>query len=90
VILPGVTIGTGAAVGAGAVVSKDVPDYAIVVGVPAKVLRYRFPDAIQKRLLKLAWWNWDREKLAVALPDFRELSVEQFLTKYEERPSASE
>ena len=89
VILPGVTIGNGAAVGAGAVVSKDVPDYAIVAGVPAKVLRFRFPPEIQKKLLQLAWWNWDREKLARTLPDFRKLSVEDFLAKYGEGSSAS-
>jgi phosphonate metabolism protein (transferase hexapeptide repeat family) len=84
VILPGVTIGTGAAIGAGAVVSKDVPDFAIAVGVPAKVLRYRFAEPIRQQLLELAWWNWDREKLAEALPDFRNLSIEQFLHKYGE------
>lgn len=82
VILPDVTIGTGAAIGAGAVVTKDVPDFAIAVGVPAKVLRYRFTEPVQQRLLQLAWWNWDRETLAEALPDFRNLSVEQFLEKY--------
>jgi phosphonate metabolism protein (transferase hexapeptide repeat family) len=84
VILPGVTIGTGAAVGAGAVVSKDVPDYAIVVGVPARVLRFRFPEDVRKKLLQLAWWNWNREQLADALTDFRLLSVEEFLAKYGE------
>lgn len=89
VILPGVSIGNGAAVGAGAVVSKDVPDFAIVAGVPAKVLRYRFPGAIREKLLQLAWWNWNREQLAVALPDFRDLSVEDFLEKYQEGFSAS-
>jgi phosphonate metabolism protein (transferase hexapeptide repeat family) len=84
VILPGVRIGTGAAVGAGAVVSKDVPDYAIVVGVPARVLRYRFSEKQREQLLDLAWWNWDREKLATALPDFRNLSIDEFIAKYAE------
>jgi len=82
VILPGVCIGTGAAIGAGAVVSKDVPDFAIAVGVPARVIRYRFPDKLQEELLELAWWNWDRAKLALALPDFRNLCIEDFLAKY--------
>lgn len=82
VVLPGVTIGTGAAIGAGAVVSKDVPDFAIAVGVPAKVLRYRFPEDIREQLLALAWWNWDRALLAEALPDFRNLPVQDFLNKY--------
>jgi phosphonate metabolism protein (transferase hexapeptide repeat family) len=82
VILPGVRIGTGAAIGAGAVVSKNIPDFAVAVGVPAKVIRYRFPEETRQRLLEVAWWNWDREMLAVALPDFRKLSVDDFLAKY--------
>ena len=83
-VLPNVTIGTGAAIGAGAVVSKDVPAFAVVAGVPAKIIRYRFDEATQERLLRLAWWNWDRRQLEAALPDFRDLGMEDFLTKYEE------
>ncbi|MFX0108100.1 MAG: CatB-related O-acetyltransferase [Candidatus Hodarchaeota archaeon] len=60
VILPGIKIGHGAIVGAGAVVTKDIPDYAIVVGVPAKILKYRFDDEMIKRLLKLKWWDLDK------------------------------
>jgi len=61
VIMPNITIGNGAIVGAGAVVTKDVPDYAIVGGVPAKIIKYRFSEEIIKDLKKLEWWNWDRE-----------------------------
>jgi phosphonate metabolism protein (transferase hexapeptide repeat family) len=86
IILPGVRIGTGAAIGAGAVVSKDIPDFAVAAGVPARVIRYRFPEETRQRLLELAWWNWDREKLARALPDFRKLSVDSFLAKYAAAP----
>ena len=82
VILPGVTIGTGAGIGAGAVVSKDVVPFAIVGGVPAKVIRYRFPENVQEQLMNLAWWDWPREKLETALPDFRRLSAEEFCEKY--------
>jgi phosphonate metabolism protein (transferase hexapeptide repeat family) len=82
VILPGVTIGTGAAIGAGAVVSKDVPAFAIAVGVPARVLRYRFPEDVREKLLRVAWWDWSRDRLAEALTDFRHLAVEDFLAKY--------
>jgi phosphonate metabolism protein (transferase hexapeptide repeat family) len=84
VILPGVTIGTGAAIGAGAVVSRDVPDFAVATGMPARVKRYRFPEELQQRLLRLAWWDWNRDRLAAALPDFRHLPIEAFLDQYEQ------
>lgn len=83
IVLPGRTIGTGAVVGAGSVVTKDVPDYAIVVGNPARTLRYRFAPETVERMHALAWWNWPHEKLRQALPDFRTLSAEAFLDKYE-------
>ena len=62
-ILPGVTIGDGAVLAAGAVVTKDVEPYAIVGGVPAKVLKYRFAKDQRKKLLQLQWWNWSEEKI---------------------------
>ena len=57
-IKSGVTIGNGAVVAANSVVTKDVPDYAIVGGVPAKIIRFRFADDAIERLLKLAWWKY--------------------------------
>lgn len=57
-ILPGVTIGDGAVVAAMSVVTKDVPPYAIVGGVPAKVIRYRFPDDQIQELLRVRWWDF--------------------------------
>jgi phosphonate metabolism protein (transferase hexapeptide repeat family) len=83
VVLPGVTIGNGAVLGAGAVASKDIPPFAIAVGVPAKILRYRFEPAIVERLMRLAWWDWPHEQLTGAVPDFRSLPMQEFLEKYE-------
>ena len=63
VVRRGVTIGDGAVVAAGAVVVKDVEPYAIVGGVPARLIRYRFDEPIRRRLLDLQWWNYDLSKL---------------------------
>jgi acetyltransferase-like isoleucine patch superfamily enzyme len=59
IILPGIAIGTGAIVGAGAVVSKDVPAYAVVVGNPARVVKYRFGPDLIERLLQSEWWTYN-------------------------------
>jgi len=57
-ILSGVTIGHGAVIAAGSVVVKPVPPYAIVGGVPAKIIKYRFSPEIINKLIRLAWWEW--------------------------------
>ena len=63
VILPGVRIGNGAIVAAHSVVGSDVPDYAIVAGNPAKIVRKRFDDEVVERLAAIAWWNWPIEAI---------------------------
>jgi len=81
-VLPGVTVGDGAVIGAGAVVSRDVAAYTIVGGVPAKLIRERFPKPVAERMQALAWWDWDHDRLFAALDDFRHMDVEDFLQKH--------
>ena len=83
IIKPEVTIGPGAIVAAGAVVTRDVEPFMIVAGCPARPLRPRFAGDVIDRLLALAWWHWDHARLRTALPDFRKLRPEEFLMKYE-------
>lgn len=83
IVKPEVTIGAGAIIASGAVVTKDVAPYMIVAGIPAQPLRARFPARVAERLQALAWWDWSHDRLRQALPDFRALEAEAFLEKYE-------
>lgn len=75
--MPGVRIGHGAVIASGAVVVDDVPDYGIVGGNPARLIRRRFDDADIARLLALAWWDWPIEHLTEHLPTVMAGSVDE-------------
>ena len=81
VIKPDITVGDGAVVAANAVVTKDVAPYTIVAGIPQGRSGSDSPH-IAERLMALAWWDWDHDRIGLALGDFRTLTAEGFLEKH--------
>ena len=82
IILPGVKIGNGVTIMAGAVVSHDIPDYAIVGGVPGKIIRMKYEPADIEKMLKIAWWHWPVTKVENNWNDFY-LSLPEFIDKWQ-------
>jgi hypothetical protein len=88
-VLGGVTIGDGAVVATGAVVSKDVPPYAIVAGNPAKVIKYRFSPEQIEALLEIRWWDWPQEEIIEATPYLSNEDVDGFIAYAREKQQRS-
>ncbi len=84
VIMQGVHIGDGAIIATRAVVTKDVPPYTIVGGVPAKEIKKRFPEEIIKNMIELQWWNWDEFTIQKNLPDIMNGNLEKVIQNQEE------
>ncbi|MDE6364348.1 MAG: CatB-related O-acetyltransferase [Lachnospiraceae bacterium] len=75
-------IGNGVIAGAGAVITKDIPDYAIVAGVPARIIRYRYTKEQIEALNRIAWWNWSDEKIRKYYEDFY-MDIRTFIQKHD-------
>jgi acetyltransferase-like isoleucine patch superfamily enzyme len=80
-LMSGVTVGNGAVIAASAVVTKDVPPYAIVGGNPARIIRYRFREEVVAQLLELNWWDFPEIRVRSLMPDLLSNDIEGFLSK---------
>lgn len=83
ILLPGITVGDGAIIGAGCVVTHNVSPYAIVAGVPAKVIGFRYSKEQIDKLLKIAWWNWGTNKIRANI-DYFYGDIDSFIEEFSE------
>lgn len=81
-IMPGVIIGNGVTVAANSVVTENLPDFVVVAGSPAKVIKHKMTDEQKEQMNMISWWDWPAEVIAENKLDFYELSVEEFIKKY--------
>lgn len=83
VIMPGIKVANGAIIGSNAVVTKDVPAYAIVAGVSAKILKFRFSKDIINKLEEIAWWDWTHQEIKERIEDLKD--IRNFIYKYSKK-----
>ncbi|MCB0749068.1 MAG: CatB-related O-acetyltransferase [Ignavibacteriae bacterium] len=83
-IMPGVKIGNGVTVAANSVVTKDIDDYAVVAGAPAKIINYKHEKKVADKLNSIAWWNWEEKIIKERVLDFY-LNPDDFVKKYEKK-----
>ncbi|NFF82238.1 CatB-related O-acetyltransferase [Clostridium botulinum] len=81
-ILSGVNIGNGVSIGANSVIAKDIPNYAIVAGNPAKIIRYKFDTETINKLLEISWWDWELEDLRRIVPILQSGNVKALIDYY--------
>lgn len=81
-ILSGVSIGDGAIIGANSLVVKDIPPYAVAVGSPAEVIKYRFDEETIEKLLEIKWWDFKEDEIIKIIPLFQSSDMGEFLKIY--------
>lgn len=81
-IMSGVNIGNGAVIGSNSTITKDVPPYAIVVGNPGKIVKYRFNEKQIESLLKISWWDWTEDRIKTEAMNMWSNNVDEFIDKH--------